>query len=92
MFDVLDVVKDANSIGIAGHIRPDGDCVGSTMAMYMYLTKSFPKKRIDLFLEPIPETYSVIKRLDEVRTDFLTDVTQYDVFMVIESTEGTLLM
>ena len=84
MFDVINVLKDANSIGITGHIRPDGDCVGSTMAMYMYLTKSFPEKRIDLFLETIPETYSVINRLDEVCTDFETDVDSYDAFMVID--------
>ena len=84
MFDVVNVLKDAKSIGITGHIRPDGDCVGSTMAMYMYLTKSFPKKRIDIFLEPIPEAYSLIKRLDEVRTDFVTDVDKYDAFVVID--------
>ncbi len=84
MFDLKNVLKDANSIGITGHIRPDGDCVGSTMAMYMYLTKVFPKKRIDIFLEPIPEAYSLIKRLDEIRTDFVTDVEKYDAFMVID--------
>ncbi len=84
MFDLINVLRDANSIGITGHIRPDGDCVGSTMAMYMYLTKVFPKKRIDIFLEPIPEAYSLIKRLDEVRTDFITDVDKYDAFMVID--------
>lgn len=84
MFDLKNVLKDANSIGITGHIRPDGDCVGSTMAMYMYLTKIFPQKRIDIFLEPIPEAYSLIKRLDEVRTDFVTDVEKYDAFMVID--------
>ena len=84
MFELLDVLKDADVIGISGHIRPDGDCVGSTMAMYMYLTKMFPKKRVDIFLEPIPEAYDCIKRLDEVRTDFVTDVETYDAFLVID--------
>lgn len=84
MFDLLDVLKDANSIGISGHIRPDGDCVGSTMATYMYLTKMFQDKKIDIFLEPIPEVYFCIKRLDEVRTDFSTDVDSYDAFIVID--------
>ena len=84
MFDLLDVLKDANSIGITGHIRPDGDCVGSTMAMYMYLTKMFQEKEIDIFLEPIPEAYSCISRLDEVRTDYTTDVDCYDAFIVID--------
>lgn len=84
MFDLLDVLKDTNSIGISGHIRPDGDCVGSTMATYMYLTKMFQEKKIDIFLEPIPDAYSCIARLDEVRTDFATDVDSYDAFIVID--------
>ena len=84
MFDLLDVLKDANTIGITGHARPDGDCVGSTMAMYMYLTKNYPEKRIDIFLETIPESYGQIARLDEVCTDFVTDVEKYDAFVVID--------
>lgn len=84
MFDLLNVLKDANTVGISGHIRPDGDCVGSCMAMYMYLTKMFPTKRIDVFLEPIPPVYDCIKRLDEVRCDFVTDVERYDAFLVID--------
>lgn len=84
MFNLLNVLKDANTIGISGHIRPDGDCVGSTMAMYMYLTKVFSEKRIDIFLEPIPSAYDCIKRLDEVRTDFVTDIENYDAFIVID--------
>lgn len=84
MFDLSNVLKDANTIGITGHIRPDGDCVGSTMAMYMYLNKIFPEKSIDIFLEPIPDAYACINRLDEVRTDFSTDVESYDAFLVID--------
>ena len=26
-----DVIGDARTIGIGGHIRPDGDCIGSCM-------------------------------------------------------------
>ncbi|MBQ8041377.1 MAG: bifunctional oligoribonuclease/PAP phosphatase NrnA [Lachnospiraceae bacterium] len=84
MFDLLDVLKDVKTIGISGHVRPDGDCVGSTMAMYMYLTKNFPEKQVDIFLEPIPESYGCIARLNEVCTDFVTDVESYDAFIVID--------
>lgn len=84
MFDLLNVLKDAKSIGISGHIRPDGDCVGSTMAMYMYLTKVFADKRTDIFLEPVPLAYQCVKRLDEIRTDFVTDIERYDAFIVID--------
>ena len=39
MFQLTEEIKGARSIGISGHIRPDGDCVGSAMALYLYLQK-----------------------------------------------------
>ena len=40
---ILDeVLEGARSIGIAGHVRPDADCVGSCLAMYHYI-KTFRK-------------------------------------------------
>ena len=29
MKKINEIIGDAKTIGIAGHIRPDGDCVGS---------------------------------------------------------------
>ncbi len=84
MFDLLEVLKDKNTIGITGHVRPDGDCVGSTMAMYLYLTKEFPEKRVDIFLELVPESCRFVKGCENVRTDFKTDVDSYDAFLVID--------
>ena len=43
-----EIVASAKTVGIGGHIRPDGDCIGSTMALYLYLKKNFPKIRVDI--------------------------------------------
>ena len=37
--EILDGVK---TMGIGGHVRPDGDCVGSCMALYLYIKKWYP--------------------------------------------------
>ena len=37
----------AKTIAIGGHVRPDGDCVGSCMGMYLYLKEVFPEKEVD---------------------------------------------
>ena len=34
---IIEECKGAKRIGISGHIRPDGDCVGSCLGMYNYL-------------------------------------------------------
>ena len=80
-----DVIGDARTIGIGGHIRPDGDCIGSCMGMYLYLRRKYPQISVDVFLEEIPEVYRLIKDTDKVRTDFATKTEQYDLFIVLDS-------
>ena len=80
-----DVIGDARTVGIGGHIRPDGDCIGSCMGMYLYLRRKYPQISVDVFLEEIPEEYRLIKDTDKVRTDFATKTEQYDLFIVLDS-------
>lgn len=44
-----ELVENAATIAIGGHIRPDGDCTGSVMAVYQYLTKNMPEKKFRSF-------------------------------------------
>ena len=46
---------EAKTVAIFGHVRPDGDCVGSTTAIYNYICDNFPGIRADLFLEKFPK-------------------------------------
>ena len=41
--DILNAIRGANSILVCGHIRPDGDCVGSALAVWR-LCKNLGKK------------------------------------------------
>lgn len=81
---IKDEVVNANTIGISGHIRPDGDCVGACMAMYQYLRKIYPTKRVDVFLEQPSAVFGCIRGVEEIRTDFQTDV-EYDVFLALDT-------
>ena len=40
MKKIDEIIGDSKPVGIAGHVRPDGDCVGSCMALYNYLKKT----------------------------------------------------
>ena len=85
---IEEVIGKADTIGITGHVRPDGDCVGSCMGMYLYLKKVYPSARIDVFLQEVPEVYSFIAGTDIVNTDFTTDVESYDAFIVLDTGKG----
>ena len=78
------LVGSAKTIGITGHIRPDGDCVGSCMGLYLYLQKNYPEARVDIFLEKIPPEYLFIKDSDKVNSEFTSDVDSYDLFIVCD--------
>ncbi len=34
MLRLSSLLENVTSVGITGHIRPDGDCVGSTLGLY----------------------------------------------------------
>ena len=78
------LIGNSKTIGISGHIRPDGDCIGSCMGLYLYIKKNYPKIRCDVFLETIPPEYRFIKDIEDVRSDFQTDIESYDIFFVLD--------
>ncbi len=72
MIDILKEAGETSQIGILGHIRPDGDCVGSCLALYNYLKNAFDGrgKDISLFLDEPNNIYSYLKGFDEIETSF----------------------
>ncbi len=63
-------VKDAEIIAVGGHIRPDGDCVGSCSAMYAYIKKVYPKKEVYVYFDKVPVVFNYIKAVNEAITDY----------------------
>lgn len=61
------VLENVKTVAIAGHVRPDGDCVGSCMGMYLYLKKYYPQIQADVYLEEIRDVFSFIERIDQVK-------------------------
>lgn len=80
MTNLDDFLKEAETVAIAGHIRPDGDCVGSCLATYNYIKTYYPKIEVDLYLEPIPNIFKFLKRSEEIINDCSSDQA-YDLFI-----------
>lgn len=75
-------LENANSVAILGHVNPDGDCVGSTMALYLYLKKKFCEKKIHIYLDECDESLKVIKHMDAIR--HYDSETIYDCVFVLD--------
>lgn len=82
--DILQECKGAERIGISGHIRPDGDCVGACLALSQYLKKCLPDVTVKVFLEQPADIFSMIKGYEDIDTGFPGEE-PFDVFFVLDS-------
>ncbi len=85
MNNILEEIKEAKTIGIAGHVRPDGDCTGSSIALYHYLKKNLTSDTsIDLYLEPIPKSFYLLSDTDCIKQENNKKI-KYDLFISLDS-------
>lgn len=80
---LTEMVKSAESIAIGGHVRPDGDCVGSCLGVYLYLKNHFPDKQIHVYLESIPEVFQFLKGSEDILHEIPEDKI-YDLFILLD--------
>lgn len=81
--DFIKECKEAKRIGISGHIRPDGDCVGAVLAMQMYLRKCLPGAEVKVFLEKPSEVFRGLKGYEEIDSTF-PEEEPFDVFIALD--------
>ena len=77
-----DILKDVKSVGITGHIRPDGDCTGSVLALYNYIVENMPETDVDIYLEQPGSEFYYLKNIDKIKNT--PEDKKYDVFFVLD--------
>lgn len=83
MNNIAEVLDQVKTMGIAGHIRPDGDCVGSCMALYLYIKEYYPDIQVDVYLDHPKPIFSHIDCIDEIKTEADTEKV-YDLFVTCD--------
>lgn len=81
---IIDEIKGTKTIAISGHVRPDGDCVGSVMGLYLYLQKELPEAQIDVYLDKPADIFNCISQIGDIKSEFNTNQV-YDVFVVLDT-------
>ncbi len=84
MTKINEIIKDAKTVGISGHVRPDGDCIGSCMALYNYLAKNRPDLHVKVYLEFVDDKFKMIPNTEKIVTDGY-DGTVYDLFIALDT-------
>lgn len=77
------ILEGKSTVAISGHIRPDGDCVGSCMGLYQYIQNNWPELETDVYLEEIPKPYKFMKVTKDIKHE-IPDGKKYDVFFCLD--------
>ena len=80
-----ELLKQAKTVAIFGHVRPDGDCVGSTLALYNYICDNYPSIKVQIFLERFPESYKILARSNETSEIYENDSEPYDLAFLVDA-------
>ena len=83
MIELAKELEGVRSVAIAGHIRPDGDAIGSCLGLYHYLKKNYPEIEAAVYLEKIPRAYHIIPGVDEVRHEIPQEI-DCDLFFCLD--------
>ncbi len=87
MDNIKEVLTGAKKVAIAGHIRPDGDCIGSCTALYQYLKgncQDFGLSQVDVYLqEPLGYEFHILTGFDEIKRTYDSEEV-YDLFISLD--------
>lgn len=83
-------LSQASTVAISGHIRPDGDCVGSCMGLYQYVKKCYPNIQADVYLEEIPDSFEMLGVVKEILHE-VKEEKEYDLFIALDCADKSRL-
>ncbi|WP_251860268.1 bifunctional oligoribonuclease/PAP phosphatase NrnA [Clostridium sp. Marseille-Q2269] len=81
--DILNKIKESNSVAITFHISPDGDSLGSALGLLQGIRK-INKKAYILSKEPMPDTFKYLACSDEITGDIKKPIEGTDCVIVLD--------
>lgn len=85
--NIFEEIKKANSIVILTHENPDGDAIGSGLAMYNALKKM--EKDVDIIIPEVPRVYDFLPNREEIQKEGKEKV--YDLAIALDTANIKLL-
>lgn len=80
--NIIEEIGHAKVIGITGHIRPDGDCVGSTLGLYNYIRKNLPECEVTVYLEKPSDEFNYLSGINDIKHE--AEDKHFDLFVVLD--------
>lgn len=76
------MLEQTGSVVILGHVRPDGDCLGSTLGLYHYIQTNYPAVRAAVYLEESSPKFGYLAGYDAILHE--TDEERYELCICLD--------
>ena len=76
------MLEQTGSVVILGHVRPDGDCLGSTLGLYHYIQTNYPAIRAAVYLEESSPKFGYLAGYDAIVHE--TDEERYELCICLD--------
>ena len=76
------MLEQTGSVVILGHVRPDGDCLGSTLGLYHYIQTNYPAIRAAVYLEESSPKFVYLTGYDAILHE--TDEERYELCICLD--------
>lgn len=81
--EIVSILQNSHKIAIAGHVSPDGDCLGSALALGLALRQL--NKQVTWYVEePVPAVYEYLPGAEEYQKP---DQARFDVFVLVDCSD-----
>ena len=76
---IIELINNNNRFAIFTHESPDGDAIGSSLALYMGLTSI--KKEVDIITDNYPDSFNFLKDTDKINS---SSINNYDICISLD--------
>lgn len=83
--DIVEIIQSRQNFLIIGHLRPDGDCLGSCLGLYETL-KQLDKDVRFYTAGPVPAFFNYLPHFDKIEVDCL-DGELFDAVLVVDTAD-----
>ena len=84
MNEVIETIKSYDNIVVLCHVNPDGDAIGSSLAMYHLLKKL--DKNVDIVIKDVPIKFSYLNGFNDIKSN---SDKHYDLAIIVDSATQT---
>ena len=86
MLNLKKALQDVKTAAILGHVRPDGDCIGSCLALYNYIRTYFPEIQVTVYLQDFMPEFLMLSGAERIVHEYHEDAV-YDICFSLDSAD-----